>query len=88
MIWGYIFISLKWERDSYYLSVYYYNYYFIIIIIWLLWVFVAVRRLSVVEATRGYSSLQCAGFSLWWLLLSRSMGSGHAGFSSCGTQVQ
>ena len=36
----------------------------------------------------GYSSLQCAGFfSLWWLLLSQSMGSRRAGFSSCGTRA-
>ena len=31
----------------------------------------------------GYSSLRCAGFSLRWLLLLRSTGSRHAGFSSC-----
>ena len=38
----------------------------------LLWVFVAARGLSLVAASRGYSWLQCAGFSLWWLLLWRS----------------
>ena len=38
--------------------------------------------------SRGYSSLWCVGFSLRWLLLLRSMGSRHAGFSSCGTWVQ
>ena len=37
---------------------------------------------------RGYSLLLCAGFSLRWLLLLQSMGSRHAGFSSCGTQAQ
>ena len=31
--------------------------------------------LSLVVASRGYSSLRCVGFSLWWLLLLRSMGS-------------
>ena len=37
-------------------------------------------------ATSGdYSSLRCAGFSLWWLLLVRSTGSRRVGFSSCGT---
>ena len=30
----------------------------------------------------------CAGFSLWWLPLLRSMDSRCAGFSSCGTQVE
>ena len=37
---------------------------------------------------RGYSSLQCAGFSLQWLLLLRSTGSRCASFSSCGTWAQ
>ena len=41
-----------------------------------------------VVASGGYSSLRCVGFSLWWLLLLRSTGSRHAGFSSCGTQAQ
>ena len=40
--------------------------------------------LSVVVVSGGYSSLWCAGFSLWWLLLLRGTGSRHAGFSSCG----
>ena len=52
------------------------------------WVFVAARGPSPVAVSRGYSSLWCAGFSLRWLLLLRSMGSRHAGFSSCGTQAQ
>ena len=49
------------------------------------------RRLSLVVASGGYSSLWCAGFSLRWLLLLWSMGSrvqasvvvAH-GLSSCG----
>ena len=36
---------------------------------WLHWVFVAARRLSLVVASGGYSSLRCSGFSLQWLLL-------------------
>ena len=52
------------------------------------WVFVAARRLSLVAASGGYSLLRCAGFSLQWLLLLRSMGSRHAGFSSCGMRAQ
>ena len=55
---------------------------------WLHWVFVAVRRLSLVVASRGYSSLQCTGFSLQWLLLLQSTGSRRMGFSSCSTQAQ
>ena len=43
---------------------------------------------SLVAASGGYSLLWCTGFSLWWLLLLQSMGSRHAGFSSCGTGAQ
>ena len=55
---------------------------------WLHWVFIAACRLSLVAASRGYSSLRCTGFSLQWLLLLQSTGSRHTGFSSCGTQAQ
>ena len=52
---------------------------------WLRWVFVAARGLSLVVASRRYSLLWCAGFSLRWFLLLRSTGSRRAGFRSCGT---
>ena len=42
---------------------------FYFIYFWLHWVFVAARGLSLVVASRGYSSLWCVGFSLWWLLV-------------------
>ena len=58
---------------------------YLFIYFWLHWVFVAARRVSLVEASGGYSSLPCVGFSLQWLLLLPSMGSRHAGFSSCGS---
>ena len=48
-------------------------------------VIVAARRLSLVAASGGYSSLWCVGFSLWCLLLLWSTGSRHVGFSSCGS---
>ena len=51
-------------------------------------VFVAAFGISLVVASGGYSLLQYEGFSLWWLLLLQSMGSRHAGFSSCGTRAQ
>ena len=54
---------------------------------WLCWVFVAAFRLSLVAVSGGYSSLWCTGFSLRWLLLLLSMGSRHAGFSSCGLRA-
>ena len=56
------------------------NLFILFIYFWLCWVFVAARRLSLVVASEGYSSLQCAGFSLQWLLLLRSTGSRRAGF--------
>ena len=54
---------------------------------WLSWVFVAACGLFLVAASSGYSSLWCAGFSLWWLLLLQSKGSRCAGFSSCGLRA-
>ena len=38
--------------------------------------------LSLVVVSKGYSLLRYMGFSLQWLLLLRSTGSGHAGLSS------
>ena len=61
---------------------------FYLLYFWLRLVFVAACRLSLVVASGGYSSLQCTDFSLRWLLLLRSTGSRHAGFSSCGTWAQ
>ena len=40
--------------------------------------------MCLVAVSGGYSSLQYAGFSLRWLLLLQSTGSGRAGFSGCG----
>ena len=61
---------------------------FVFVFFWLRWVFVAARRLSLVAASRGDSSLRCTGFSLWWLLLLQSTGSRHVGFSSCSPWAQ
>ena len=47
------------------------------------WVFIAVRGLSLVAASGGYSLLRCRVYSLQWLFSLRSMGSRHGGFSSC-----
>ena len=58
------------------------------IYVWLCWVFVAARGLSLVAASGGYSSLRCVGLSLRWLLLLLSTGSRCAGFSSCGMWPQ
>ena len=53
----------------------------------LCWVFVAACGLSLVAASGGYSLLRSADFLLRWLLLLRSMGSRHEGFSSCGSRA-
>ena len=47
----------------------------LLIYFWLYWVFAAVCGLSLVVVNRGYSSLLCTGFSLWWLLCLLSTGS-------------
>ena len=57
-------------------------------IFWLRSIFIAASGLSLLGASRGYSSLRCAGFSLRWLLLLRSTGSRRAGFSNCSTWAQ
>ena len=49
------------------------------------WVFVAACGLSLAVASRGYSSVLCAGSSLWWPLLLWGTGFGRAGFSGCST---
>ena len=47
---------------------------------WLRRVFVAAYGLFLVASSEGYSSLQCAGFSLQWLLLLRHAGPRARGF--------
>ena len=61
---------------------------FSFIYVWLRWVFVAARRLSLVAVSEGCSSLRCVGFSLRWFLLLWSMGSRRVGFGSCGVWAQ
>ena len=53
--------------------------YYLFIYLWLCWVFVSVRGLSLVAASRGHSSSRCAGLSLLRPLLLRSTGSRRAG---------
>ena len=56
---------------------FFFNYLFIYL--WLCWVFVSVRGLSLVAASGGHSSSRCAGLSLSWPLSLRSTGSRRAG---------
>ena len=55
----------------------------LLVYFWLLWVFVAEHRLSLVVASGVYSSLWFTGFSLQWLLLLQSTGSRHTGSTAC-----
>ena len=71
-----------------YCILFFYFVFYKFIYFWLRWVFVAAHELYLVAASGGYSSLQCAGFSLWWLLLLQSTGSRCVGFSSCGAWAQ
>ena len=57
--------------------------FFLLIYLWLHWVFIALCGLSLVAVNRGYSSLQCASFSLRWLLLLQLMGPRAHGLTRC-----
>ena len=52
---------------------------YLFIYLWLCWVFVSVRGLSLAVASGGHSSSRCMGLSLSQPLLSRSTGSRRAG---------
>ena len=52
---------------------------YLFIYLWLCWVFVSVRGLSLIVASGGHSSSRCAGLSLSRPLLLRSTGSRRAG---------
>ena len=55
------------------------DFHFFFFNLWLCWVFVSVRGLSLFEATVGHSSSRCAGLSLSRPFLLRSTGSRRAG---------
>ena len=57
----------------------YLTYNFLFIYVWLCWVFISVRGLSLVAASGGHSSSRCAGLSLSRPLLLRSTGSRRTG---------
>ena len=54
---------------------FFYKFIYLFIYFWLSWVFVSVRGLSLVVASRGHSSPRCTGLSLSRPLLLRSTGS-------------
>ena len=55
----------------------------VLIFFWMHCIFIAARRLSLIVASKGYSSLQCMDFSLQL----QSTGSRRASFSSCGSRA-
>ena len=61
------------------------NFKLIFIHFWLYWAFIAVRGLSLVVVSRGYSLLWYLGFSLWWYLLLPNMSYRREGFCSFST---
>ena len=62
------------------------NYWFTYIFLALLGLYCFVG-LFLVVLSRDYSLFWCMAFSLWWLLLLRSIGCRHMGFSSCVSQA-
>ena len=62
------------DFPSFYIYFFINLFYLFIYLFWLRWVFVAAHGLSLVVVNGGYSSLQCAGFLLRWLLLLQSLG--------------
>ena len=58
---------------------FFFNFIYLFIYLWLSWVFVSVRGLSLVAVSGGHSSSRCAGPSLSRPLLLRSTGSRNAG---------
>ena len=62
-----------------FLFIYLFIYLLLFFYLWLCWVFVSVRGLSLVVASRDHSSSRCAGLSLSRPLLLRSTGSRRAG---------
>ena len=70
---------MKKKINSGFLGEHFFFNFYLFIYLWLCWVFVSVRGLSLVVASGGHSSSQCVGLSLSRPLLSRSTGSRRAG---------
>ena len=65
-----------WRRNSFF---FFFFFNLFIYYLWLCWVFVSLRGLSLVAASGGHSSSRCAGLSLSRPLLLQSTGSRRAG---------
>ena len=87
MVWHFFFsffFFLK-QREFYFLFIYLFIYLFIFGCVGSS---LLCAGLSLVAASGDYSSLQCMGVSLRWLLSLRSTGSRRVGFSGCGSRAQ
>ena len=62
------------------------NFIYLFIYLWLCWVFVSVRGLSLVAASRGHSSSRCLGLSLSWPLVAEHRLQTRR-LSSCGSRT-
>ena len=71
--------SEKAKGIFFFFRIFFFFYIFFFIYLWLCWVFVSVRGLSLAAASGGHSSSLCAGLSLSRPLLLRSTGSRRAG---------
>ena len=77
--WYLIFVSYIIKRLRAVSFFFFLIFMYLFIYLWLCWVFVSVRGLSPVAASRGHSSSRCASLSLSRRLLLRSTGSRRAG---------
>ena len=83
------FLSCVQSTNSWAFNWFYWLFYFLIILFvcCLFWAVLGLRCYAgfpLVVGSRGYSLFRCAGFSLRWLLLLRSMGSRAHGLQSLG----
>ena len=75
--------SLMFSFDHvYFLKIQFFFFFF-----WLCWVFVAVKGLSLVVVSRGYSLVAMLGFLIVVASLVVERGLWSVGFSNCGTQA-
>ena len=82
LIWFHVSFQLRLTKSNFprleNLSIFF-KFIYLFIYLWLCWVFVSVRGLSLVAASGGRSSSRCAGLSLSRPLLLQSTGSRRAG---------
>ena len=77
--WGPLFIAVRGPLIIAASLFFFFLNFYLFIYLWLCWVFVSVRGLSLVAASGGHSSSRCAGLSLSRPLLLRSTGSRRTG---------